>query len=105
MAAQIADEFLVPAGRTLENLEPGSEAWVSVHALAVDLDRPLYVTLRTEVKSTPQKDWVKIRRDPARAYHVDLAGVRRKFEARDQAMYKRYGVVVPIESVSGLEAL
>jgi hypothetical protein len=48
------------------------------------------------------KNAPEIRRDKQGAYHLHLDGVSAQFKARDLDLYKRYGLVVPIESVSGI---
>jgi hypothetical protein len=77
------------------------ESFVSVYAVKVDVDHSVYV-LRDMDLSTRHEKCVRITRDDQGAYHLDLGGVDYQFEAKDLESQKRYGLVVPIESVSGI---
>lgn len=102
MPAQVPDEFLAPPPRKVGDLEAGSEGWVSVYALAVDLDHSLYISVCVETQDTPRPGLVRVWRDAEGRYHVDFEGVERQFEPKDQEVWKRYGLLAPIESISGL---
>ena len=101
LPAKLPDNFIRKAPPKVGDLAPGSEAFVSVFDVRVDLDHSVYVRRNIEL-STARDKCAKIRRDEKGAYHLDLSGIDHQFEIKDQTFEKGYGLLVPIESVSGI---
>src|ERR1700732_2470494 len=101
MPAKLPEELIRKRPRTVADLEPGSEAFVPLYSIVVDLDRSVYLFRNAELESTDEKS-VRVRRDDKGAYHPRLEGVNKQFDLKDLELYKPRGLVVPIESISGM---
>jgi hypothetical protein len=91
MPAKLPQQLIRKPPPKIADLDPGSDAFVSVFAIKVDLDRSLYVLSDIVVRPAGEK-CVRIRRDENGAYHLDLGGVDYQFEAKDLTLEKRYTV-------------
>jgi hypothetical protein len=100
MPAKLPQQLIRKRPPKVADLEPGSEAFVSVYAIKVDLDRSVYVLSDIAMRPAGEK-CVRISRDKQGAYHLDLDGIDDQFEAKDLKLEKKFGLLVPIESVSG----
>jgi hypothetical protein len=101
MPAKLPNELIRKPPPTVADLAPGSEGFVSLYNIEVDLDQSVYIRPIAQLEATGEK-CARIRRDKQGAYHLHLDGINAQFKARDLDLYKRYGLVVPIESVSGI---
>jgi hypothetical protein len=99
MPAKLPQTFIKQPSRTLEGLRPGSEGFISLFAVHVDLEHSVYLTAATELFSSPGHN-VKVTRDERGAYHLNLLGSNHRSEPENLDMTKRYGVVVPVESLT-----
>ena len=55
MPAKLPEELIRKRPRTVADLEPGSEAFVPLYSIVVDLDRSVYLFRNAELESTDEK--------------------------------------------------
>lgn len=100
MPAKLPSALIKQRKPTLEEMPPGSEAFLYRNWLEVDLDGTVYAR-RYATLELGAEGHVHVRRDGNGAYHLDLRGLlKQPVEASD--LSRRKSEFISFESIEGL---
>jgi integrase len=102
MPAKLPEYLITKRPPRVRDLEPGAELlYLSTPSKLTSTAR--YTLRDVDVDTTDEKR-VRIRRDANGAYRLDLDGVEYQFETKDLERDKKFNLLIPIESISGIGA-
>jgi hypothetical protein len=76
-----------------------SEGFTCFTALHADSDHSVYLVKTSEMHLSADQVFVKVTRETATRFHLDLLGRKHQYKLSNLDMAKRYSVLVPVESI------